>query len=219
MPTYGTDVLPEPALTAVAKGAARDIDLLIGDNADECAWMRDALTAPLAVAEAKFGSTGRTGTEVLDHYRHNRPSLSDRDATTPFLSDALFRIPAIRLAEAAQRHNPRTYMYSFAWGSPASEGKFGAAHAFDVPFIWDTLNKARSALITFGMDEPPQTLATTMHGALANFIKTGSPQHPSLPEWPVYDLTRRATMRLDLESRVVDDPNSDERRLWEAVQY
>jgi para-nitrobenzyl esterase len=62
-------------------------------------------------------------------------------------------------------------------------------------------------------------LATTMHGALANFIKTGSPQHPNLPEWPAYDLTRRATMRLDIESRVVDDPNGDERRLWEAVQY
>jgi para-nitrobenzyl esterase len=131
----------------------------------------------------------------------------------------MFRIPAIRLAEAAQRHNPHIYMYSFAWGSPASEGKFGAAHAFDVPFIWDTLGQARSALTTFGTAEPPQTLATTMHGALANFIKTGSPQHPSLPEWPAYNPIRRATMRLDIESRVVDDPNSDERRLWEEVQY
>jgi para-nitrobenzyl esterase len=219
MPTYGTDILPEPALVAVAKGAARDIDLLIGDNADECAWMRDALTPPSLVAEAAFASTGRTGANVLDSYRRHRPALSDRDATTPLLSDAMFRIPAIRLAEAAQRHNPRTYMYSFAWGSPASEGKFGAAHAFDVPFIWDTLSEVQSELTAFGMDNPLQTLATTMHGALANFIKTGSPQHPSLPKWPAYDLIRRATMRLDVEARVVDDPNGDERQMWEGVQY
>lgn len=219
MPTYDTDVLPEPALTAVANGAARDIDLLIGDNADECAWMRDVLTAPLAVAEPRFTSTGRTGMEVLDSYCRNRPNLSERDATTPFLSDALFRIPAIRLAEAAQRHNPRIYRYSFAWGSPASEGKFGAAHAFDVPFIWDTLSKAGSALTAMGTGDPPQALATTMHGALANFIKTGSPQHPNLPKWPAYEPTRRATMRLDIESCIVDDPNGEERRLWDGVQY
>jgi para-nitrobenzyl esterase len=155
---------------------------------------------------------------VLDVYRRNRPDLSERDATTPLMTDTLFRIPAIRLAEAAQRHNPRTYMYRFALGSPASDGTFGAAHAFEIPFTWDTLDKAQSIIQMMGK-EPPQALATTMHGAWANFIKTGSPQHPNLPEWPAYEPIRRATMDLDLESRIVEDPDGEERRLWESVQY
>jgi para-nitrobenzyl esterase len=217
-PAYGTDVLPEPALVPIAGGAARDIDLLVGWNADECSWMRDAVNTPSAVADAAFRPTGRTGASILDVYRRNRPDLSDRDATTPILTDTLFRIPAIRLAEAAQRHNPRTYMYRFAWGSPASDGKFGAAHGFEVPFMWDTLNKAQY-MIQLMAQEPPQALATTMHGAWVNFIKTGSPQHPNLPEWPAYDTTRRATMDLDVESHIVEDPDGEERRLWDGVQY
>jgi para-nitrobenzyl esterase len=217
-PTYGTDVLPEPALVPIANGAARDVDLLVGWNTDECSWMRDAVNTPLAVADAAFGPSGRTGVSMFDVYRRNRPNLSERDATTPILTDTLFRIPAIRLAEAAQRYNPRTYMYRFDWGSPASDGTFGAAHGFEVPFVWDTLNKAQTMIQMMGQ-EPPQALATTMHGAWANFIKTGSPQHPNLPEWPTYDPIRRATMDLDLESRVVEDPDGEERRLWEGVQY
>jgi para-nitrobenzyl esterase len=218
LPVYGTDVLPEPALIPIANGAARDVDLLVGTNADECSYMRDAVNAPSAVAEAAFAPSGRSGASVLDAYRRNRPGMSDRDATTPFLTDTLYRIPAIRLAETAQRHNPRMYMFRFAWGSPPSEGKFGAAHGFEVPFMWDTLSKAQNIIQMIGK-EPPQSLATSMHGAWASFVKTGSPQHHSLPEWPAYDTTRRATMQLDVESRVVEDPGGEERALWDGVQY
>ena len=59
----------------------------------------------------------------------------------------------------------------------------------------------------------------TMHEAWVNFITTGSPQHPDLPEWPVYEPSRRATMQFDAESQVVDDPDGDERRLWHGVQF
>ena len=36
--------------------------------------------------------------------------------------------------------------------------------------------------------------------------------------WPKYDLSRRATMRFDITSKVVDDPRSAERTLWEGVR-
>lgn len=68
-------------------------------------------------------------------------------------------------------------------------------------------------------ENPPQSLATTMHGAWTNFVKTGSPHQPSLPEWPVYEPSRRATMKFDIQSRVVDDPDGDERQLWDAAQF
>ena len=35
LPTYGTDVLPQPSLRAIEKGSARNIDLLVGCTADE----------------------------------------------------------------------------------------------------------------------------------------------------------------------------------------
>ena len=54
--------------------------------------------------------------------------------------------------------------------------------------------------------DPPQTLADTMHRAWVAFAATGD------PGWPRYDLDRRATMRFDSVSRVVDDP-----RWWERA--
>jgi carboxylesterase type B len=50
-----------------------------------------------------------------------------------------------------------------------------------------------------------------MHAAWVAFAANGS------PDWPRYDLARRATMRFDTASKVVDDPQSRERALWERV--
>ena len=64
----------------------------------------------------------------------------------------------------------------------------------------------------------PHELARVMHRAWVTFIKSGSPQHSDLPEWPAYEPTRRAAMELDIQSRVIDDPDGDERRLWDGVR-
>ena len=52
-----------------------------------------------------------------------------------------------------------------------------------------------------------------------NFSKTGDPNAPGLPRWPVFDLERRATMIFDNPCRVVNDPRGNERRLFAQVPY
>jgi carboxylesterase type B len=51
-----------------------------------------------------------------------------------------------------------------------------------------------------------------MHAAWAAFATTGD------PGWPAYDLGRRATMRFDTTSRVVEDPRAALRDLWEGMR-
>jgi carboxylesterase type B len=46
---------------------------------------------------------------------------------------------------------------------------------------------------------------------------TGSPQHDELPEWPRYSEGRRAVMELGSTRRVLDDPGSAERQLWDSL--
>ncbi len=58
----------------------------------------------------------------------------------------------------------------------------------------------------------PQQLADAMHRAWVNFAASGD------PGWPKYDNVRRATMRFDVTSTVVDDPRAMERSLWENVR-
>ena len=79
----------------------------------------------------------------------------------------------------------------------------------DVPFVFDTLGNETEPLV--GPD-PPQHLADTMHAAWVAFAVDGT------CAWPKYDLGRRATMRFDLVSEVVDDPRGATRHLWDGVR-
>jgi para-nitrobenzyl esterase len=49
------------------------------------------------------------------------------------------------------------------------------------------------------------------------FAHDGDPNHAALPKWFPYSLDERATMLLDLESRVENDPRADLRRLYSQL--
>jgi len=98
-------------------------------------------------------------------------------------------------------------MHEFAWRSPQMGGRLGAAHAVEMPFVFDALGLGTEP--TLGPD-PPQPLADAMHRAWVAFAVSGD------CGWPRYDLTRRQTMRFDTVSRVVDNPLARELALWEG---
>ena len=220
LPTYGADVLPQPSLRGIESGCARGVDLLVGYNGDETnVFWPHGMTEPALpllerAGDVAFGSAGVSGAQVLDRYRELHGVGALRDVVVPFTTDLMFRIPSIRVAEAAQKHSAGIYMFRFGW-----KGHIGAVHALDVPFMFDNLDRSPELLRQLGGEHAPQSLATTMHGAWDSFVKTGIPRHPGLPEWPTYDLIRRATMHLDVDSRIVDDPDGEARRLWRNTDY
>jgi para-nitrobenzyl esterase len=104
-------------------------------------------------------------------------------------------------------------MYEFAWPSPVGNGMFGACHALEIPFVFDTLDQGPGQMLGNLLgDDPPQEIATAMHAAWTSFIRDGD------AGWPEYELPRRATMRFDTLSGPVDDPRAWERSLWEATR-
>jgi para-nitrobenzyl esterase len=215
--TYGADVVPVQALEAVAGGAARGIDLLLGTTLDEANLFPPEFTelAP-AVAEAAFAPLGRRPEEVLAAYT-SAPGGTGAARRGRFLTDVMFRIPGIRLMEAARLHSPRVHAYQLVWGTPPSERGLGAFHGLDLPLVWDRVDSVADAFFELSGARPPRELVDAVHGAWVEFVRTGVPRHPGLPAWPTYDLDRRATMELDAVSRVVDDPLGDERRLWDGA--
>jgi len=70
-----------------------------------------------------------------------------------------------------------------------------------------------------GADQSPERFKTAqnMSALWAGFARTGVPHAEGVPEWPAYDLTDRATMWIDAECRVVNDPDQAERLYWEAA--
>jgi para-nitrobenzyl esterase len=132
------------------------------------------------------------------------------------LSDQVFRIPAIRLAEAQSMHQPRTFMYLFSWATPIFDGRLGACHGLDVPFVFDNLQKPGADLFTGGGADRDR-LAEQMSRAWLAFARNGAPAAPTLPPWPAYEVAQRSTMIFDSESGVEDDPAAEERRVWDGI--
>ena len=212
-PVIDGDVIPGRPIDRIAAGASADIDLIVGSNTDE--WRLFLVTygvidhitdTALAGAAAAYGLPVEA---ALRTYRAARPNATAGDLLAALQSDWYVRIPVIRLAEARASSPGATYMYEFAWRSPAFDGLLGACHGLEVPFVFDMLGKGMDPLLG---RNPPQQLADAMHGAWVAFASRGN------PGWPKYELQRRATMRFDKTSEVVNDPRSTERALWEGVR-
>jgi para-nitrobenzyl esterase len=86
----------------------------------------------------------------------------------------------------------------------------------EIPFVFDNV-AVPGGLALHGDREDAQDLADRVSEAWLAFARTGDPNHPGLPGWPTYDASRRATMLFDSECHVVDDPDRDERRIWDAT--
>jgi carboxylesterase type B len=214
--TYGGDVVPVRAIDAIAGGSARGIDLLVGSTLDETMLFGpDFGEAAPGVAAAAFGPAGPA---VLASYRRGSPGGTEAEGRRRLLDDMMFRIPAIRLAEAAGRH-ATVYSYLLSWASPPTGRTLGAFHALDLPFMWDRTDAVAAAFFELAGRAPDPGLTEAMHGAWVEFITGGVPRHPGLPSWPGYDPARRATMLLDEQCRVVDDPLGEQRRLWDDVRF
>jgi carboxylesterase type B len=212
-PVVDGDVIPARPIDRIAAGAGTDIDLMAGATTDE--W-RFFLVPGGAIeqitAEVLSGAVLAYGLPVeatLASYRAAHPGASPGDLLAAIQSDWYIRFPVTRLADAHAMSTAATYMYEFAWRSLQFDGRLGACHGLEVAFVFDTLGYGTEPLL--GAD-PPQQLADTMHAAWVSFATSGE------VGWPQYDLDRRATMRFDTTSEVVDDPRSAERALWEGVR-
>lgn len=212
-PTVDGEVLPGPPLELIRAGAGSGVRLLTGTNREEMTLFLGP-TGLLEMADDNVlaFTAGLYGLddEGLAVYRGARPEASPGDLVLDLTTDWFFRVPALRVAEARGRD---TWVYEFAWRSPARDGKLGATHAVEVPFVFDTLAEpANEPLI--GVDAP-QALADTVHGAWVRFIKTGD------PGWLPYSLTggeARAVQVFGHRSGLVLDPRGETREAWAGLR-
>lgn len=215
MPMAGGDVLPEPPIDAIRAGAAKDVDVLVGTTKDEfllfLTMAKDMFPIGDAMLPLLFGmsfGTSDAGDAALARYTANRPGAPAGRLLSALLTDRMFRIPAIRLAEAQLANGRAPWSYRFSWESPAFGG-IGAGHALELPFTFDNLADPVGVGLTGG--EGPQALADEVHGAWVRFITDGD------PGWAPYDLETRTVRDFGGPADLVDDPDGDERALWEGL--
>ncbi|RLV48608.1 carboxylesterase/lipase family protein [Nocardioides mangrovicus] len=213
-PVVDGEVLPEEPLAAFAGGASSEVRVLVGSNRDES---RLFLVAPgaidhvdeptLTAGSAAYGLSP----EGLEVYRAHRPEASPGDVMAAVVTDWFFAVPGLRHAEAREAGGGTTWVYRFDHPTdPADNHGFGAAHAVEIPYVFDTAHlPIHEPLLG---PERSQAVADTAHAVWVAFVRDGD------PGWPAYTSEQRTTGVLTDTLTTVDDPDGDERRLWDGVR-
>lgn len=209
-PYIDGDVVPDVPYARIAAGAGSEVDILIGTTSEEFAFFLVPAGVSDYVDEARvrlvLGAYGVDVESALDSYRALLPDASPGELLIALTTDWFFRIPALRIVES---RSGQAFVYEFTWRSTLFDGKLGACHALEIPFVFDVLDKPETARITGA--NPPQKLADEMHRAWVDFVRDGS------PGWVRYG-SDRSVMMFGEQSVVADDPRPSTREVWAAVR-
>lgn len=74
------------------------------------------------------------------------------------------------------------YVYDYVAESQRTDNTAGAAHASEIPFFFGTLEERFGSKAT-ALD---RSASKTAKGSLSTFVKTGTPNGPSAPDWPAF---------------------------------
>jgi carboxylesterase type B len=221
-PTVDLVTLHEMPEAAVRSGVASGIDLLVGTTSEEMRLFTALGRLPSEMSEdrlvALVGSIARhrdlavDAAAVVALYRRRLAEAPLDDVWVAISTDVVFRVPAIGLAEAQHTHAP-TRMYLFTQPATGLGGMLGAAHATEIPYVFDNLDRAGVEPMLGPATPERRVLAAAMADAWAGFATDGAPKG-DLSDWPHYDLERRATMRLAVDHEILDAPWDAERAVW-----
>lgn len=203
----------------IRQGRAQRVPLLIGTTSEEMKlfpiqspdWDERALARRLATLMPVSSGEG-----VIEAYRSLMPGADARALYFAIETDRIFRLPALRLAEAQAARRLPAYLYEFTWGSPALGGLFGACHAIDLGFTFGTAGIGPFAAF-FGSGPEAEALGRCMMDAWIAFARTGNPSTPALGAWAPYGTAVRSTMMLGSACALMAAPGEERRRLWDGV--
>ncbi|MFF9077015.1 carboxylesterase/lipase family protein [Streptomyces sp. NPDC014872] len=206
-------VLTETPWTALAGGRTGGIELLVGHTRDEFRLF--------SVMMGRLGTftedEARTALDLFapapdgaDAYRAAYPQATPEELIELVYSDALFRMPSLRLAQANQAAGGTSFLFELQLTAQASGGVLGACHSLDVPLAFGTLDSPTGRHL-FGDRPTPQVsvVSRELQRAWVRFAATGD------PGWPAHRPGRRLTRVLDIESKTLPYPEEASRQIWE----
>ena len=208
LPVTTGDVVGAPPRELVAKGAGRDVDLLLGTNTDESALWRLTpgfdLVAP-AMLELSRHAISTKGLDAAIAERHYRDHFGEDDLIIAerMETDRMFRLPIVELAYAHALSNAasasgtgRTFLYEFLWSGTS----LGACHMSEIPFVFDQLGTPMAALLAG--PSPSPAVAALMHSCWMNFATNGDPDPDGRYGWERFDATEAGSFMIDELSKM-----------------
>ena len=238
-PTVDGVYLPHHPWDPHGPAVSRDVPLMIGwahteetnwirptpenralDEAGLHSWVERRLRAGTILYKDRkvemFGQrAGHVDTQkVIDAFRWDNPGASPYDLYVLFASDDPRGTHSREIGKRkAKLGGAPVYVYRFDWETPEGGG-LRSPHAIDIQFAFNNIALG-GKLISKRQDA--YELADKVSAAWAAFARTGNPNTPQLPTWPVYSAERRDTLLFNINSRVAQDPNQKARIAMEHV--
>ncbi len=218
----GTIISQHPFVPTPAPYVA-NIPLLIGQNRDEATFffweqpevfkMDDA--AMVARLRSQFGA--ERADAILPVFRRERPNATPVEL---FIAIATCGMWGGTLAEAeskVRQHGAPVYMYRYDYESnfpiKGTDWTLRAGHATEIQAKFE--NADLGGLMG---TKPDRFQAARNFGEVwTSFARTGHPHVPGAPRWPAYNLSTRATMLVDVNCTLANDPNKAEREIWQTT--
>jgi para-nitrobenzyl esterase len=178
--------LPDSVPNIFADGKQAHIPLLAGWNANE------SRPAQTPTAESFAAQATREFAADAPSFLAVYPASTDAEAVHSagdYASDKFIAFSTWAWLEAhAKTGNAPVYRYHFELASPGDrnhKASMGAFHSDDIEYVFGALDSRPEMAIR----PEDRALSELMGQYWINFARTGDPNGPSLPKWPVYSLT------------------------------
>jgi len=232
-PVVDGTYLPNHPFDPSAPAISTDKPLMVGTNRDEMAFFFFERKATDIFSLTDDGLKSRLDKEfgantekILSTYRKSRPGASPTDLYIAITTARAMWLGSIEIAEKKfEQKSAPVYMYMFTHESnlivPDTNHRLGAAHATEIWYKFNNVDvegpkdPTRPSLI--GTDPDRKKAALNMSEMWATFARTGHPGAKGQPSWPAYTLQKRATMMIDAQCKVEEDPFGQERALWDGL--
>lgn len=216
LPVLDSDTLPQHPLDSLVQS---DAEVLLGWTHDEATFRfgldpsaQAATTDQVSAwAERRYGEAAE---DLAGTYRRAHGNARPVDVLTDLLSDELFRMPALEVAERRASTRP-IWAYQFDFPSAAYGGVLGAPHCIELPFMFNNFHAWESAPFVQGLDqEARDRVAGAFHRSIIEFVRNGDPANDQTSSWPRYAGGERTTMLFDERVRAESDPV----KVWREAQ-
>lgn len=188
-------VLERQPLAALESGRGREMDLLVGTNADEWYMHMDPAMGTEEVNRWIIDTApefaGSLLTEVADQ-------SDPRKAMDRLLTARDTLCPSRYLAAVVSAQGGQGFVYYFTRGRPGAGGvELGVYHGAELPYVFGQHDD------WLPTDDLDHALSQAMMDYWSSFAKNGSPQTTDHPGWPVYTASRQYVMELGDQVHIV----------------
>jgi para-nitrobenzyl esterase len=210
-PVIDGEVLPDSPFRALATGAGRGVDLLIGHNRDEYRYVVYANGGPNAVTAEEADTALNSLPPIPDGaqaYRAAYPRANHAELYEVVCSDFVYRMPTLHIAQAHATGGGTTYLYEFCFDA----SPFGAAHTTEIPLVFGTLDSEIGSAL-YSSAPQAEAVSREMSAAWRAFATDGD------PGWPTYDSVDQLTRVLDVEPSTTRYPEQASQKIWADGQF